>query len=417
MTQTYTKSDNKSTSKNEKESGKEDFSYEELKKYLGHKRIIPAHIVDDHSLKESQKSLYALLDDLSHHPDHFGYCFASNALLGKIMNMKIRALQRNLEILHKKGLIIVEVSQKFYHKSIRRIWTLDQFAIRDRLNKIYGNDEFNQRFYIHVKNDMRSCQKRHAYVAKEDISIREVVSPNIGCAKPTNDPQKQEHISPSATTAFSREKEVRANKPQKQQLPFSDNHKNQLRNKWGEKIANPIIGRIENMMREKPKSYTTTNPYDDASKFCAEASRKKANRFTKQVPEEAQKEIEEKNLDAINYFLETFKPCKKTFSCYSDTNKKTFEIVSFGSDKVLCLDYTRADFREKLYEWGKKSKIIAANLQITEEAKKRTDVFSSVLVTDEMVFFSCKKIKKQNFGFDLHDPGIGDFVKRKIEEG
>ena len=169
MTQSYTKQQINSTRTIGKD---EDFSKKELRKYQGYARIIPAHINDDESLTDSQKMLYGLLEALSHNPDHFGYCFSTNELLGKITNKRTRTLQRNLEKLQKKGLIIVEISQKIAHKSIRRIWTLENFSIRNRLEKIYGEDKFNQRFYTHVKSDMSSCQKCHTYIAKEDVYLK-----------------------------------------------------------------------------------------------------------------------------------------------------------------------------------------------------------------------------------------------------
>jgi hypothetical protein len=194
---------------------------------------------------------------------------------------------------------------------------------------------------------MRSCQKRHAYVAKEDISIREVVSPNIGCAKPTNDPQKKEHIPPPATTAFS-QKKIKA---KKKQIPFEEWQKEAVIKRWGSEIANPVIRRIENMMQREEKSYTSTSPYDDCERFCAEASKKKSNRFCKKVPENTQAEIEEKNLDAINHIIMDYKPSEDIFSCSVET--KTVSVVYYGKKTFEALDYTREDFRKNLYEWWK----------------------------------------------------------------
>jgi hypothetical protein len=179
MPQVYNTTSTKASRKNEKNSEKEsldnkevDISEKEVKQYRGHARNIPAHISDDNSLTDAQKMLYGLLEALSHHPDHFGYCFATNDLLCKITNKEKRTLQRNLEKLHKKGLIIVEISQEVSRQSIRRIWTLEHFAIRDRLEKIYGKDKFNQRFYIHVKNDTPPCQNCHPYIGNKIRNIR-----------------------------------------------------------------------------------------------------------------------------------------------------------------------------------------------------------------------------------------------------
>lgn len=346
MTQVYTKLQiNKSTKfeNNQKKESldalEDDVSLEEVKKYRGHRRVIPAHIVDDFTLKEAQKSLYALLDDLSHHPDHFGYCFASNGLLCKIMNMKLRCLQRNLEILHKKGLIIIEISQKFRHKSIRKIWTLDQFAIRERLEKIYGEDKFNQRFYTHVKNDMSSCQKRHT-----DIDSNILPSISIDKEVVYKSPKNTPPPTSASTTAFSKKK--KKDNIQKEQKWLTEDQRSNLKTHWG-KIGEAVIEDIDALMKRDSGAYTNKEPFDDAKKFCIERTEKKSKRFRKE-PQISQEEIEEKNIEEINNLLTIYKPGEKIFRALAKS--KTVEIFNSVTNLYDVLDYTKEDFKENMWK-------------------------------------------------------------------
>ena len=68
--------------------------------------VIPAEVMHDKNLDLEQKLLYALISGLS---DKYGHCFASNRWFEEEMNIKEKALQRNLKILEEKGYIIRKI--------------------------------------------------------------------------------------------------------------------------------------------------------------------------------------------------------------------------------------------------------------------------------------------------------------------
>ena len=350
MTQVYSTSSNKSSTKKEKNSEKEildnqeaEISLEEVKKYRGHARNIPAHISDDDSLTDSQKMLYGLLEALSHHPDHFGYCFATNNLLCKITNKEKRTLQRNLEKLHKKGLIIVEISQEVSRQSIRRIWTLEHFAIRERLEKIYGKDKFNQRFYIHVKNVTPPCQKCHPY---SNSYILPPLSLDKEVVRGASLPQTTKPPSSAPTTAFSMKK--KKDKEAKPQIWLTEEQRVKLIDGWG-KIGGEVIKTIDALMKRDDGAYTNKSPYEDAKKFCIERTEKKAKRFRKPVIEKTIENIEKENLEQLDYFLSVHKPPCDVF--YADCTTKTASIFHEDINKFEDISFSDPEFKKKLWTW------------------------------------------------------------------
>lgn len=64
--------------------------------------VITADILYSKNLTTRQKLLYAVVGNLSNEK---GYCFASNAHFSRMMNCSIRAIQRDLNVLEKAGII------------------------------------------------------------------------------------------------------------------------------------------------------------------------------------------------------------------------------------------------------------------------------------------------------------------------
>jgi hypothetical protein len=370
MTKVYTKSENKSSSKYEKNSEKEildkeiqfDISLTEARRYQGYRRIIPAHIADDRSLTDPQKMLYGLLDSLSHNEKHPGYCFARNEILCLMLNWKLRFLQKNLNILMKKGLIIVEVSQAFYHKSIRKIWTLDQFAIRNRLEEIYGKEKLNKRFYMDAQPCMTSCTAVHTEyrkdipISKNNTKVPEKRKPDR--PKPTPPPSAiiplfcYEWKNRSTDTSEKIENGVTLQELERLKSQIGEAGIRSVCNnmkKWADDSNGKVLFKNRNLYKKILDWHAKSLL---ASEEKAQIKKEKALR-------EGKKPVgtpEEKLVDEAETFIEEFIKENPDLADGIKWNKelKCVKIKSIINDKLFdSIYYPRFDFYERLLAWGR----------------------------------------------------------------
>ena len=147
--------------------------------------VTPSFITRAKDLSSNEKVLYGVLSGLM---SKYGFCWASNRYIADQAGMNIRQVQRCLEHMKSLNYIIVEIE----HHNERKIWTADTYANRESLIKAFSEEEINQRFYTHVKNDMGVRQKCHTpaiyKVIDKKIDKKEVVGnidkPQIKKAQP-----------------------------------------------------------------------------------------------------------------------------------------------------------------------------------------------------------------------------------------
>lgn len=255
-------------------------------------RMIPGHIFDDPSLLDKEKLLYGLLMGLC---KKNGYSWATNRFLAKQLHVTPRQIPRYLSKLVDSGVVFVEILNKFE----RKIYVSETFHIRDRLNKIYNNEsKLNQRFDRYDTDVMGGMTWMSCKSNKDRVVYKEVVKkvpdkkPDKPKPVPTISPSAtSSRISPPATTSVSQNKKT---KPQK---GLTEKQKESLQYKFGKEIADPVISRIEDLMKRSKSAYTLKDAYDDANKFCQEASSKKINNIQKPKKESKGEKMEAPDLE------------------------------------------------------------------------------------------------------------------------
>lgn len=159
----------------------------------GYSRTIPEFIARDKKLNFTDKMLYGLLASLA---KSHGYCWATNKYLAGIEGVDSRTIQRSIRKLQLSKHIVIEIEDHNY----RKLWTMEHYMMKDKIEACLGKDEFNQRFARYDKSVVgvrQICHPPAIYNGTDtptDTKKKVVKSSNR--AAPTSSPPKPPSASP-----------------------------------------------------------------------------------------------------------------------------------------------------------------------------------------------------------------------------
>ena len=143
--------------------------------------ITPGYIKDDPNLNNNDRMMYSIILSLS---NKYGFCWATNKYLANEAHIYVRSVPRILKKLVKEGHLIVEIEHGF----IRKIWTQEAYSQRDRLLRIYGEEQLNQRFTGDVTDDMGGMSLETSIIYKNNKQAYKEKVVYKNAAPPTSHP-------------------------------------------------------------------------------------------------------------------------------------------------------------------------------------------------------------------------------------